>query len=50
MSTNYKEQGYGCMGLSAFYCSKSTPEEKSIAVLQHAYNSGIRLFNSGDEI
>jgi len=46
MSSN-KQQGYGCMGLSAFYSSSKTmTNEKAVDVLLHAYNNGIRLFNS----
>ena len=40
-------QGYGCMGLSAFYSSAATTsEEQAIAVLRHAYESGVTLFNT----
>jgi aryl-alcohol dehydrogenase-like predicted oxidoreductase len=41
------QQGYGCMGLSAFYTgSKNVTPEAARKVVHHAFNSGVRLFNS----
>ena len=41
------EQGYGCMGLSAFYTSaKNTTPEKARTVIQHVLESGITLLNT----
>ncbi len=42
-----KQQGFGCMGFSAFYTSAKygTPDQAR-AVIHHAFNSGVRLFNS----
>ena len=41
------KQGYGCMGLSAFYGSaKTTTEEQAIEVFHHAVAKGVTLFNS----
>lgn len=40
-------QGYGCMGLSAFYGSaKTVTPEKARDVIHHASASGVKLFNS----
>jgi aryl-alcohol dehydrogenase-like predicted oxidoreductase len=40
-------QGFGCMGFSAFYTSaKSTDESKAINVIHKAYENGVTLFNS----
>lgn len=40
-------QGFGCMGFSAFYKSaEGNTDEKSIAVLKHAVDRGVKLFNS----
>ena len=41
------QQGYGCMGLSAFYSSakKVTPDHAK-EVIHHVFHSGVRLFNS----
>ena len=42
-------QGFGCMGMSAFYASaKSVSEEDAIAVFREAVNSGVTLFNTAD--
>ena len=42
-----KSQGFGCMGLSAFYESaKSTTEEQAVAVFQKAVECGVTLFNT----
>jgi aryl-alcohol dehydrogenase-like predicted oxidoreductase len=42
-----KEQGYGCMGLSAFYSSaKTTSPEQARAVVLHALDSGVTIFNT----
>lgn len=44
---NRKQQGYGCMGLSAFYTSaKKTTPDQAKAIVHHAFNAGVRLFNS----
>ena len=41
------EQGFGCMGFSAFYTSSSSvPEEQKIAVFREAVRQGVTLFNS----
>ena len=43
----HAEQGFGCMGFSAFYASaQTTTEEQALAVFKHAYDSGVTLFNS----
>eukprot|EP01038_Epipyxis_sp_PR26KG_P007831 gene7831-10637_t len=40
-------QGYGCMGLSAFYTgAKDVTVEKAKNVVQHAIHSGVTLFNT----
>jgi aryl-alcohol dehydrogenase-like predicted oxidoreductase len=40
-------QGFGCMGLSAFYTSaKNTTPEKAKAVIHHAVKSGVTLLNT----
>lgn len=40
-------QGFGCMGMSAFYTSsRTTTEENNINVFHEAYNNGVVLFNS----
>jgi len=40
-------QGFGCMGFSAFYASaKHVTPEKAKAVVHHASESGVTLFNS----
>jgi len=40
-------QGFGCMGLSAFYSSaKDVTPETAKTVIHHAANSGVTLFNS----
>ena len=41
------EQGFGCMGFSAFYSSaaKST-DEKAAEVFREAFKSGVSLFNT----
>jgi aryl-alcohol dehydrogenase-like predicted oxidoreductase len=42
-----KQQGYGCMGLSAFYSSaKTTTPEHARTVIHHALSRGVTLFNS----
>ena len=42
-----RELGFGCMGFSAFYTSARTcSEDQAIDVLNCAYDSGIRLFNT----
>lgn len=38
-------QGFGCMGFSAFYGSAATPE-KAKTVVHHAIESGVELLNS----
>ena len=40
------QQGFGCMGFSAFYSSarKTTPEQAK-TVIEHAVNNGVVLFN-----
>lgn len=41
------EQGFGCMGFSAFYSSaKTCTEEQAVAVFKHAVDNGVTLFNS----
>ena len=41
------QQGFGCMGMSAFYESaKTTTEEQAIVVFKHAVDSGVTLFNT----
>ena len=43
----HAEQGFGCMGFSAFYASaQTTTEEQALAVFKHAYDNGVTLFNS----
>jgi diketogulonate reductase-like aldo/keto reductase len=43
------KQGFGCMGMSAFYASaKTTTEADAIAVFHEAVASGVTLFNSAD--
>ncbi len=40
-------QGFGCMGFSAFYSSaKKTNPEQAKNVIHHAAESGVCLFNS----
>jgi len=39
------EQGFGCMGWSAFYSSSIT-EEKAVQLFKHAVDSGVQLFNT----
>jgi aryl-alcohol dehydrogenase-like predicted oxidoreductase len=40
-------QGYGCMGMSAFYTSARTvSEQQKIDVFHEAVKSGVKLFNS----
>lgn len=40
-------QGFGCMGMSAFYASAmSSTEDNNIAVFQEAVNRGVSLFNT----
>lgn len=47
MSFERKNQGFGCMGFSAFYGSaKTTTPEQAKRVIHHAANSGVTLFNS----
>ena len=42
-------QGYGCMGLSAFYSSASKiTEEQGIEVIRKAYTSGVTLFDTAE--
>lgn len=42
-----KAQGFGCMGLSAFYSSaRYTTPGQAKEVVHHAFNSGVTLFNS----
>lgn len=43
-----KSQGFGCMGMSAFYSSalKGADDESNIAVLIEAMNMGVELFNT----
>jgi aryl-alcohol dehydrogenase-like predicted oxidoreductase len=49
MSTTKYQQGYGCMGLSAFYASaKTTSEEDAIKVVTHALSSGAAILNSAN--
>jgi aryl-alcohol dehydrogenase-like predicted oxidoreductase len=41
------QQGFGCMGFSAFYSSASTTTTESArAVIEHTFEKGVRLFNS----
>jgi aryl-alcohol dehydrogenase-like predicted oxidoreductase len=41
------EQGFGCMGMSAFYTTARTiPEQDKINVFQEAVRCGVTLFNS----
>lgn len=41
------EQGYGCMGLSAFYGSAaSMTNEKAAEVVNHAIENGVEIFNT----
>ena len=41
------EQGFGCMGMSAFYTSsRITTEENNISVFHEAVRNGVKLFNS----
>ncbi|RYH20311.1 aldo/keto reductase [archaeon] len=41
------DQGFGCMGFSAFYTSaKKTSSEQARIVIQHALDSGVTLFNT----
>ena len=43
------KQGFGCMGMSAFYSSaKTTTEEGAKAVIREAVDAGVTLFNSAD--
>ena len=43
------KQGFGCMGMSAFYSSaKTTSEEDCIALFHEAVAAGVTLFNSAD--
>ena len=47
--TSVGKQGFGCMGMSAFYSSaKTTSEEDCIAVFHEAVAAGVTLFNSAD--
>jgi len=42
-----KSQGYGCMGLSAFYTSaKTVTPDSAKAVIHRAVQAGVTLFNS----
>ncbi len=46
-SFDNKQQGYGCMGLSALYSSaKTTTPEHARTVIHHALSRGVTLFNS----
>lgn len=41
------QQGYGCMGLSAFYASaRNTTDEQAVAVFHKAVAEGVTLFNT----
>jgi hypothetical protein len=41
------EQGFGCMGFSAFYASaRKTSEESDVSVFHNAVESGVTLFNT----
>lgn len=42
-----KEQGFGCMGFSAFYTSaqKTTPQQAKI-VIEHAISHGVVILNT----
>ena len=41
------KQGFGCMGLSAFYSSSATTSEaQALAVFKAAYDAGVTLFNT----
>jgi len=40
-------QGYGCMGLTAFY-GKATPEDAALEVLQKAYDLGVTHFDTAE--
>jgi hypothetical protein len=43
------KQGFGCMGMSAFYGSaKTTTEADAKAVFHEAVAAGVTLFNSAD--
>jgi aryl-alcohol dehydrogenase-like predicted oxidoreductase len=42
--TMKREQGFGCMGWSAFY--KTCSDEEAVAVFQAAVSSGVTLFNT----
>ena len=39
--------GLGCMGLSQWY-GKALEEKEGIAVIHHAYNSGVTFFDTSD--
>lgn len=42
-----KQQGFGCMGFSAFYSSaKSTSEDQAIEVMLHALKRGVKMFST----
>ena len=41
------QQGFGCMGFSAFYSSaRKTSDESALAVFHSAVDSGVSIFNS----
>ena len=41
------QQGFGCMGMSAFYSSaRKLSEEDAIRVFHHAVEQGVTLFNT----
>lgn len=41
------QQGFGCMGLSAFYTSaKKTSPDQARTVIHHALDSGVTILNS----
>ena len=41
------EQGFGCMGFSAFYSSAAKcTDENAVEVFQEAFKSGVSLFNT----
>ena len=41
-----REQGFGCMGWSAFY--KTCSEEDAVSVFEAAVSNGVTLFNTGN--
>jgi len=42
------KQGFGCMGMSAFYTTDKVDENESIKVIGEALNRGVNFFDTAD--